>query len=80
MPTSRFKTCRQISENVWYMIAFLICESFMIAMFCMLDLLLFYVFSKSILIPMLCGVERLIFTVRSTASAGALCSKPLWAM
>nr|YP_009047506.1 NADH dehydrogenase subunit 4 [Bartramia pomiformis]AGN74297.1 NADH dehydrogenase subunit 4 [Bartramia pomiformis]AHG58858.1 NADH dehydrogenase subunit 4 [Bartramia pomiformis] len=35
-----------------YMIAFLICESFMIAVFCMLDLLLFYVFFESILIPM----------------------------
>nr|BCX55446.1 NADH dehydrogenase subunit 4 [Scopelophila cataractae] len=36
-----------------YMIAFLICESFMIAVFCMLDLLLFYVFFESVLIPML---------------------------
>nr|AEB40013.1 NADH dehydrogenase subunit 4 [Funaria hygrometrica] len=35
-----------------YMIAFLICESFMIAVFCMLDLLLFYVFFESVLIPM----------------------------
>jgi NADH-ubiquinone oxidoreductase chain 4 len=34
------------------MIAFLICESFMIAVFCMLDLLLFYVFFESVLIPM----------------------------
>ncbi len=59
-----------------YMIAFLICESFMIAVFCMLDLLLFYVFFESVLIPMLCGVEHLIFTARSAASAGALCSKP----
>jgi hypothetical protein len=59
-----------------YMIAFLICESFMIVVFCMLDLLLFYVFFESILIPMLCGAEHLIFAGRSTASAGALCSKP----
>nr|QPZ85260.1 NADH dehydrogenase subunit 4 [Myuroclada maximowiczii] len=35
-----------------YMIAFLICESFMIAVFCMPDLLLFYVFFESVLIPM----------------------------
>lgn len=35
-----------------YMIAFLICESFMIAVFSMLDLLLFYVFFESVLIPM----------------------------
>lgn len=35
-----------------YMIAFLILESFMIAVFCMLDLLLFYVFFESVLIPM----------------------------
>nr|QHD46966.1 Nad4 [Anthoceros agrestis] len=35
-----------------YMIAFLICESLMIAVFCMLDLLLFYVFFESVLIPM----------------------------
>jgi NADH-ubiquinone oxidoreductase chain 4 len=60
-----------------YMIAFLIRESFMIAVFCMLDLLLFYVFFESVLIPMLCGAEHLIFAARSAASAGALCSKPL---
>jgi NADH-ubiquinone oxidoreductase chain 4 len=59
-----------------YMIAFLICESFLIAVFCMLDLLLFYVFFESVLIPMLCGAEHLIFAARSAASAGALCSKP----
>nr|YP_009531811.1 NADH dehydrogenase subunit 4 [Leiosporoceros dussii]AXZ70965.1 NADH dehydrogenase subunit 4 [Leiosporoceros dussii] len=35
-----------------YMIAFLICESLMIAVSCMLDLLLFYVFFESVLIPM----------------------------
>jgi NADH-ubiquinone oxidoreductase chain 4 len=63
-----------------YMIAFLICESFMIAVFCMLDLLLFYVFSESVLIPMLCGAEHLIFAARSAASAGALCSKPFRAI
>nr|WRW54357.1 NADH dehydrogenase subunit 4 [Citrus maxima] len=36
-----------------YIIAFLICEFLMIAVFCMLDLLLFYVFFESVLIPML---------------------------
>jgi proton-translocating NADH-quinone oxidoreductase chain M len=35
-----------------YIIAFLILESFMLAVFCMLDLLLFYVFFESVLIPM----------------------------
>nr|YP_665649.1 NADH dehydrogenase subunit 4 [Nephroselmis olivacea]AAF03176.1 NADH dehydrogenase subunit 4 [Nephroselmis olivacea] len=35
-----------------YVIAFLILESCMIAVFCMLDLLLFYVFFESVLIPM----------------------------
>jgi NADH:ubiquinone oxidoreductase subunit 4 (subunit M) len=62
------------------MIAFLICESFMIAVFSMLDLLLFYVFFESVLIPMLCGAEHLIFAARSAASAGALCSKPFRAI
>nr|QIA60467.1 NADH dehydrogenase subunit 4 [Trichocolea tomentella] len=35
-----------------YMIAFFICESFPIAVFCPLDLLIFYVFFESVLIPM----------------------------
>ncbi|GJP48043.1 hypothetical protein CLOM_g7282 [Closterium sp. NIES-68] len=35
-----------------YIIAFLVLESLMIAVFCMLDLLLFYVFFESVLIPM----------------------------
>lgn len=35
-----------------YIIAFLILESFMLGVFCMLDLLLFYVFFESVLIPM----------------------------
>nr|AEM46205.1 NADH dehydrogenase subunit 4 [Silene noctiflora]AJP34452.1 NADH dehydrogenase subunit 4 [Silene noctiflora] len=35
-----------------YIIASLICEFLMIAVFCMLDLLLFYVLSESVLIPM----------------------------
>jgi NADH-ubiquinone oxidoreductase chain 4 len=61
------------------MITFLICESFMIVVFCMLELLLFYVFFESVLIPMLCGVEHLIFAARSAAFAGALCSKPFQA-
>jgi NADH:ubiquinone oxidoreductase subunit 4 (subunit M) len=58
------------------MITFLISESFMIAVFCMLDLLVFYVFFESVLIPMLCEVDHLIFAARSAASARALCSKP----
>ncbi len=59
-----------------YMITFLICESFMIVVFCMLDLLLFYVFFEKVLILMLCGAEHLIFAVRSAAFVEALCSKP----
>lgn len=35
-----------------YFIAFLVLESFMLAVFCMLDLLLFYVFFESVLLPM----------------------------
>nr|YP_008816071.1 NADH dehydrogenase subunit 4 [Entransia fimbriata]AGZ90293.1 NADH dehydrogenase subunit 4 [Entransia fimbriata] len=35
-----------------YMIAFLILESLMLSVFCMLDLLLFYIFFESVLIPM----------------------------
>lgn len=35
-----------------FFIAFLILESFMILVFCMLDLLLFYIFFESVLIPM----------------------------
>ena len=35
-----------------YCIAFLVLETLMIAVFCMLDLLLFYVFFESVLIPM----------------------------
>ena len=35
-----------------YLIAFLVLESLMIGVFCMLDLLLFYVFFESVLIPM----------------------------
>jgi hypothetical protein len=58
------------------MMAFLICESFMIIVFCMLDLLLFYVFFESVLIHVLCGAEHLIFAAQSAACAGALCSKP----
>ena len=42
-----------IKKNVKeYLIAFLVLESFMIAVFCMLDLLIFYVFFESVLIPM----------------------------
>ncbi|KAI5681666.1 hypothetical protein M9H77_02894 [Catharanthus roseus] len=39
-----------------YITASLICEFLMIAMFCMLDSLLFYVLPESVLIPMLCVV------------------------
>lgn len=35
-----------------YFIAFLVLETFMIAVFCIMDLLLFYVFFESVLIPM----------------------------
>jgi len=35
-----------------YVIAFLVLETFMLAVFCMLDLLLFYVFFESVLLPM----------------------------
>ena len=35
-----------------YIIAFLVLEAFMIAVFCMLDLFIFYVFFESVLIPM----------------------------
>jgi len=50
----------------------------MIVVFCMLDLLLFYVFFESVSIPRLCRAEHLVFVVQSAASAGALCSKPFW--
>ena len=40
---------RSIKE---YFVAFLILESFMLAVFCILDLLLFYVFFESVLLPM----------------------------
>ena len=43
-----------------YMIAFLLLESFVIAVFCLLDLILFYVFFEAVLIPMfiIIGVYR----------------------
>ncbi|CAH2065546.1 unnamed protein product, partial [Thlaspi arvense] len=44
-----------------YITAFLIREFLMIAVFRMLDLLLFYVFPESVPIPILCGAEYLIF-------------------
>lgn len=47
-----------------YITAFLIREFLMIAVFRMLDLLLFYVFPESVPIPMLCGAEYLIFAGR----------------
>ncbi|CAN1853476.1 NADH-ubiquinone oxidoreductase chain 4 [Linum perenne] len=45
-----------------YITASLICEFLMIAVFRMLDLLLFYVLPKSVLIPMLCRAKHLLFT------------------
>ncbi|KAK6786356.1 hypothetical protein RDI58_014881 [Solanum bulbocastanum] len=44
-----------------YITTFLIREFIMIAVFCMLDLLLFYVLPESVLIPMLYGAEYLLF-------------------
>ncbi|XP_056684549.1 NADH-ubiquinone oxidoreductase chain 4-like [Spinacia oleracea] len=44
-----------------YITASLILEFLMIAVFCMLDLLLFYVLFESVPIPMLCGAEHLLF-------------------
>jgi len=44
-----------------YITASLIREFLMIAVFCMLDLLLFYVLFESVPIPMLCGAEHLLF-------------------
>ena len=42
-----------ITERVReYMVAFLILETFMIGMFCALDLILFYIFFEAVLIPM----------------------------
>src|SRR5690606_23710472 len=35
-----------------YMIAFLVLETFMVGMFCSMDLLLFYIFFEGVLIPM----------------------------
>ena len=52
----------------------------MIAVFFMLDLLLFDVFFESVLIPILCGAKHLIFAARSAASVRALCSKPFRAI
>ncbi len=44
-----------------YITASLILEFLMIAVFCMLDPLLFYVLPESVPIPMLCGAEHLLF-------------------
>ncbi|XLS97806.1 hypothetical protein HN51_040541 [Arachis hypogaea] len=44
-----------------YITASLIREFLIIAVFHMLDPLLFYVLPKSVLIPMLCGAEHLLF-------------------
>ncbi|XLS43147.1 hypothetical protein HN51_000012 [Arachis hypogaea] len=44
-----------------YITASLIREFLMIAVFRMLDPLLFYVLPESVLIPMLCGAEHLLF-------------------
>ena len=53
IPTCILVGWSSIKTNVReYLIAFLVLESLMIAVFCMLDLLLFYVFFESVLIPM----------------------------
>ncbi|KAI9074375.1 hypothetical protein K1719_043669 [Acacia pycnantha] len=68
IPNSRIRPIRLIvgwsgmrSYGKEYITASLIREFLMIAVFCMLDLLLFYVLPESVLIPMLCGAEHLIF-------------------
>ncbi|KAF6169504.1 hypothetical protein GIB67_013204 [Kingdonia uniflora] len=57
-----------------YITAFLVLEFLMIAVFRMLDPLLFYVLPESVPIPMLCGASYLLFAGRFP-SAGALCSQ-----
>jgi NADH:ubiquinone oxidoreductase subunit 4 (subunit M) len=54
VPTCLLVGWSSIASNTMkeYVIAFLILEFFMLAVFCMLDLLLFYVFFESVLIPM----------------------------
>lgn len=52
-PVCIFVGWASITRNVKeYCIAFLVLETFMLAVFCTLDLLLFYVFFESVLIPM----------------------------
>ena len=46
----------------------LIRDFFTIAVFCILDLLLVYVFLESVLIHMMCGADHLIFAVQTAAS------------
>jgi NADH-quinone oxidoreductase subunit M len=53
MPICILASWTSIKERVKeYMIAFLILETFMIGMFCALDLMLFYIFFEAVLIPM----------------------------
>lgn len=53
MPICVLASWENIKHNIKsYMIAFLILESLLIAVFVVLDLLLFYVFFESVLIPL----------------------------
>jgi NADH-ubiquinone oxidoreductase chain 4 len=63
-----------------YITASLIREFLMIAVFCMLDLLLFYVLSESVLIPMLCGAEHLLFARLFLCRGGPCAVNPLRAV
>ncbi|KAJ4981837.1 hypothetical protein NE237_032674 [Protea cynaroides] len=62
-----YQSCRSVgwsgmrSYGKEYITAFLIREFLMIAVFRMLDPLLFYVLPESVPIPMLCGAEHLLF-------------------
>ncbi|GFP88923.1 NADH-ubiquinone oxidoreductase chain 4 [Phtheirospermum japonicum] len=59
-----------------YITASLIREFLMIVVFCILDLVLFYVFPESVPIPMLCGAEHPLFAGIKLFLCRALCSKP----
>src|SRR5215469_10389989 len=49
-----------------YMIAFLVLETFMVGMFCALDLALFYVFFEGVLIPMLLAIIAIYWQIGTT--------------
>ncbi|KAI3671739.1 hypothetical protein L1987_87148 [Smallanthus sonchifolius] len=63
-----------------YITASLIREFLMIAVFRMLDPLLFYVLPESVLIPMLCGAEHLIFAGINFPLQGPCAVNPLRAV